>query len=62
MCFLGSGVYVCLYVYLQAGFFFPFLVIFFLFYSLMKLLKKCSSAVSKSHETVGESWLWLAED
>lgn len=52
----------CLYVYLQAGFFFPFLVIFFLFYSLMKLLKKCSSAVSKSHETVGESWLWLAED
>lgn len=43
-------------------FFFSFFVIFFLFYSLMKLLRKCSSAVSKSHETGGVSWLWLAED
>lgn len=42
-------------------FFFSFLVIFFLFYSLMKLLRKCSSVVSKSHETGGASWLWLVE-
>lgn len=55
-CVLGS---VCLYVHLQAGFFPPFFVIFFSFYSLMKLLRKCSSAVSKSHETGGASRLWL---
>lgn len=45
----------------KPAFIFFFLVIFFLFYSLMKLLRKCSSAVSKSHETGRASWLWLVK-